>query len=257
MRICFANPKGGSGKTTMAMVTALTMSDADRHVCVVDLDPSGNFKDWVDERQERGGEPPFTFIAHEGTQAQMLGIVDDLSTGARADEFDFVLFDTEGSARKITNHVILNSDLVIIPIKDDPQEARQALKLVEGIEELAEKGQTDIDYVLAFTDIGDVAVSRDKKIIEEQLQEFEIPLLGAELRKRQAFRAIKQDGMTLRELAAGIEVVKGIQLPADRQMDKKEQAKRGRQMKSANSAIEAANNFTHALISHIVRRQEA
>ncbi|MGB0906904.1 MAG: AAA family ATPase [Maricaulaceae bacterium] len=253
MIISLANSKGGSGKTTVAMILALTLIDSDYDVCVVDMDPAGNFKAWVDEREGRGEKAPFAFFYHDGDPDKLQKLITELAEQDASGEgaYDFIILDTEGSAQSITNYAIINSDLVIIPIKGDPSEARQAVKLLSNIQTLADDAGTDIAHYIAFTDIGDVAVPREKKKIEAELREHGLPLLDTELRRRQAYKTIKMDGVTLRELASGIEIMGGKALDPGRERTKAEQRQLERQKRSAISAIEAGNNFTRAVLAEL------
>ena len=48
--ISFANPKGGSGKTTLAMVLALEIAKGGAQVAVIDADPNAIIEKWAAAR---------------------------------------------------------------------------------------------------------------------------------------------------------------------------------------------------------------
>ena len=247
--ISVANGKGGSGKTTMLTVLALSLADAGQNICVIDLDPAGNFSDWVEARREWDAEPPFHFISHNGNEEAMQKL---LAETARGGEYDFLLIDTEGAARSMTLLAAQFSNLILIPIKDHPAEARKAITLINNLNQLVEDTGVPVNYVIAFTQTGGLIQSRDKKNIEAQLRHFELPILEAELLNRQSFVTLAQDGLTLRELEAGKEFLFGEPLDPNRPMSRSERQRRASQIKSAKTAIQTANNFTEAVVNHAI-----
>jgi len=253
MIITLANPKGGSGKTTMALVLALSMADANYNVCVVDMDPSANFKAWVEERLSRGEDIPFEFYSHNDDQENLQRVLNRLTQTDERDDYDYIILDTEGSQMSITQDAILAADLVLVPIKGDPSESRQAVKLITAIRQLEEDAKTSIDHLLAFTDVNGTIVPRDKKKIENELVANEIEMLDAELLTRQAFKTIKMEGTTLRELYNGVEVVDGKVLNPNRTMNRREKSQRDRQRRSAYTAISTANHFTNVVIDRLLQ----
>lgn len=69
MRIALINGKGGTGKTTLAVLLAHALAEAGRRVAVLDLDPQGTADNWLREsesskvaRYEDGGEYDAVFI---------------------------------------------------------------------------------------------------------------------------------------------------------------------------------------------------
>lgn len=57
--ITFANVKGGVGKTTATIMTALALSRRGYRVIVKDLDPWGSAYDWSSRAEEAGTPLPF------------------------------------------------------------------------------------------------------------------------------------------------------------------------------------------------------
>ena len=58
MILCIANTKGGVGKTTTALMTALTLAREGRHVEVWDADPQASMTGWADKVDD----PPFAVV---------------------------------------------------------------------------------------------------------------------------------------------------------------------------------------------------
>ena len=66
--ITFANPKGGSGKTTSAMLLAEQIAISGGRVAILDLDPNANILAWTQAREAGGRDVPFT--VHARPQAE-------------------------------------------------------------------------------------------------------------------------------------------------------------------------------------------
>ena len=63
--IAFANPKGGSGKTTSAMLLAEQISIGGGRVAILDLDPNANILAWSHRAKKRAGRfPSLCMSAH-------------------------------------------------------------------------------------------------------------------------------------------------------------------------------------------------
>lgn len=59
MTICFANGKGGSGKTTITLCIAMALAEAGKRVAIADRDPQGTAGFWV--RQIATEKGPFIY----------------------------------------------------------------------------------------------------------------------------------------------------------------------------------------------------
>ena len=78
--ITFANPKGGSGKTTSAMLLAEQIALSGGRVAILDLDPNANILAWARGREEAGREVPFA--VHARPQAEdTVALIDGLEAG--------------------------------------------------------------------------------------------------------------------------------------------------------------------------------
>jgi chromosome partitioning protein len=53
MNITICNGKGGTGKTTLAVLLAHALAEAGRRVAVLDLDPQGTARNWLRECESR------------------------------------------------------------------------------------------------------------------------------------------------------------------------------------------------------------
>ena len=58
MNILLCNGKGGTGKTTMAVLLAHALAQAGKRVALLDLDPQATATKWLDELNGSGSESP-------------------------------------------------------------------------------------------------------------------------------------------------------------------------------------------------------
>ena len=116
--ITFANPKGGSGKTTAALLLTEQLARASDRVAILDCGPNRNIDMWAEERAERGQATPFATLSRPPA-----GKLPDL---VRHSDFDFLVIDLEGTADALVVDALSVSDLCIVPFEPTPMEARQA-----------------------------------------------------------------------------------------------------------------------------------
>ena len=76
--IAFANPKGGSGKTTSAILLAEQIALSGGRVTILDLDPNANILLWAQSREEQGRVIPFTVQARPPVE-DTVELIDKLS----------------------------------------------------------------------------------------------------------------------------------------------------------------------------------
>ena len=106
--ITFANPKGGSGKTTSAMLLAEQIAISGGRVAILDLDPNANILAWAQAREEEGRDVPFA--VHARPQAEeTVELIDKLSG-----EADYLIIDLEGSKDQIVTFALSRLSLIHI-----------------------------------------------------------------------------------------------------------------------------------------------
>ena len=107
--IAFANPKGGSGKTTSAILLAEQIALSGGRVTILDLDPNANILLWAQSREEQGRVIPFTVQARPPVE-DTVELIDKLSGAV-----DYLIVDLEGSKDQIVTFVLSRTDLCVIP----------------------------------------------------------------------------------------------------------------------------------------------
>ena len=230
--LSLVNPKGGSGKTTTALVLALALAEAGQRVALLDLDPAGNLAAWVDEKSARGEAVPFAFARYESAEQNIVKLI---SGFVDSGEHDVLILDTEGAARDATTRAFSRTSHVLVPLSDSPQEARKAIVAIQTINEMEEVYNRPIPYRVVFTRTNAAIRTRDYKNLVRLMEAGDIPVLPVQLVARQPYKTIFTEGKTLRELE-------------------------DEGLASATKAIENANRFAEAVVDFVLdqnRKAEA
>lgn len=105
--IAFLSQKGGSGKTTLVVHTAVAAHEAGKRVVVLDTDPQKSASSWSEARM---GVAPMVATAAASEMNRVLKAADD-------EEMDLVIVDTAPHAAPEAARVARMADLVIIPCR--------------------------------------------------------------------------------------------------------------------------------------------
>jgi len=109
--VALVNPKGGSGKTTIAVHLAVAAHRDGRDVCLVDADPQGSVLDW--HRQTGDGyDGPEVRTVNSGNNRSVSGQIHD--AGATTDA---VFVDSPARLGERTGAVLTAADLALVPVR--------------------------------------------------------------------------------------------------------------------------------------------
>lgn len=120
--------KGGAGKTTTVIHTAVAALLFGQEVAVLDLDLQASAADWCDRRGSRPEGATLPASRLEGTLSKL-----------RANEIDFAIIDTPREANNISYVAAQCADLVLIPLKPGGFDYRALVRTLE-ICHLAKRG---------------------------------------------------------------------------------------------------------------------
>lgn len=187
--IAFANSKGGSGKTTSALLLACALAES-KPTTVIDADPRHPISAWA----KLPGKPDNVTVV---TNASEKTILDEIEEAAARDPF--VIIDLEGTASRLMSYAIGQADLVIIPMQEQQQDAVEALNVIQEIHLEMKSLRRPIPYSVLFTRTKAVAKGRTAQHISAQFRKNEkIDNFNVELVEREAFAAVHAIGGTVR-----------------------------------------------------------
>lgn len=189
--IVVANPKGGAGKSTVALVLAQTLVGMGASVTLIDADPNRPLVEW-----RKGASDVVFNVVGDVTESTIIRVIKDHRANRQ-----FVFVDLEGTASRLVSRAITQADLVLIPMQASGVDARQAGRAVALIheEEEALDGRR-IPFRVLLTRTSPAISTRIEKEIVKALAEAGLPLLETHLNERQAFKAIFVRRLALSEL---------------------------------------------------------
>ena len=186
--ISFANPKGGAGKTTTALILATQLSESGASVTIIDADPER----WISQWASLPGKPENIAIVGGVTED---GIVDQIEGASGKSQF--VIVDLEGTASLMVANAIGMSDLVLIPIQGSSMDARGGAKTIRLISNQAKMARRAIPHCVVLTRTSAAVRSRALKNVQEQLAEGGIDGCATPIVERAAYRDLFDYGGTL------------------------------------------------------------
>lgn len=189
--ISFANPKGGAGKSTSALILATQLAENGASVVIVDADP----EKWISQWGKLEGRPVNLHVINNVTED---GIVDLIADAAESHQF--VIVDLEGTASLMVANAIGMSDLVLIPLQGSSMDAKGGAKTVRLIRNQSRMARRDIPHCVVFTRTSAALRTRALQNVQGQLIESGVPVLRTSLVERAAFRELFDYGGTLSDL---------------------------------------------------------
>ncbi len=169
--VALVSPKGGTGKTSVAVMLAGCLTTRRRRVGLMDLDPRHGVKRWVDAGKGLPF-PIFQFSANRGAAAFREAIRD---AGA---EVDLLIIDTPpamGSANRLALQV---ADLVLVPAGASALDLEAAREVIEAANDARHGRHGDLPraIVLPSRQDGRTRLARD---FAQRLKELEAPVAPA------------------------------------------------------------------------------
>lgn len=189
--IVVANPKGGAGKSTLALVLATTLTTAHQTVAVIDADPNRT----IAEAWAPGASTLKPTIIADVTGDTIISKIRDASQS-----HDWVIIDLEGVASQLVSRAISRADRVLIPLRASTVDARQAARAVALVHNEEEAFNRAIPYTIVMTCTNPAIPTRVERAIVSELASANFPILPTHLYERAAFKAMFSYQLALSEL---------------------------------------------------------
>lgn len=191
--ISFANPKGGAGKTTSALLLAGELAARGARVAIIDADP----EKWISQWGRLPGKPDNLTIQGDVTEDSIVDLIETAAADAQ-----FVIVDLEGTASLMVANAIGMSDLVVIPAQGASMDAKGAAKTIKLIRNQERMARRPIPHSVLLTRTSAAVVSRALKNVREQLDQAGIDVFQTAIVERAAYRDIFDYGGLLADLGA-------------------------------------------------------
>jgi chromosome partitioning protein len=188
--ISVANPKGGAGKSTTALVLGTTLAAHGASVALLDCDPNRPIAAW-----SRGKSSTAMKVLADISESQIVSTIDAERAGRQ-----FVIVDLEGTASRMVSRAIMRSDLVLIPMQASAVDAAQAARAVSLVQEEEQVVGRSIPFRVLFTRTSPAIPTRNEKMIIDELRGAGVPVLTTHLNERAAYKSMFTYHRTLAEL---------------------------------------------------------
>ena len=189
--VAFANPKGGAGKTTGALLLATELASRGARVTVIDADP----EKWISQWARLPGKPQDVTVVADVTEETIIDAIEDADRDAHC-----VVVDLEGTASLMVSNAIGMSDLVIIPVQGSSMDAKGGAKTIRLIRNQEKMTRRSIAYAVLLTRTGAAVTTRSLRNVAEQLQAGGIAVFETAIVERAAYRDLFDYGGTLEDL---------------------------------------------------------
>ena len=189
--IVFANPKGGAGKSTAAVILATQLAHKGADVTILDADPNKPISHW----EKRGRVPKNITEVADISEATVIDEID-----AAAQKTPFVVVDLEGTASMMVAYAISRADLVIIPIQGSQLDAAEGTKAIKLIRQQEKAFHKTIPFAVLFTRTNAALKPRTLAHIQAEFQKHNIRAFMTQVHEREAYRALFSFGGTLESL---------------------------------------------------------
>ncbi|MCA9214081.1 MAG: ParA family protein [Planctomycetales bacterium] len=169
MIIGFANPKGGVGKSTLAINTAIELFDLGNRVAFIDAESGGPNAEIIKRIEPKVGSFVETRLEQIDSRVQKERVTND-----------YIVIDTPGKLGDEITALCLIADLIIISMKTSEKDLRQAKPFIQTIKafQAKTKGSPQAMLVFTFTRKNDVTARSFRK----QMQPLGMPIAKTEIR---------------------------------------------------------------------------
>lgn len=160
-KIAFLSQKGGSGKTTLAVHTAVAAHENGEHVLIIDTDPQKSATIWSDHRDY---EYPIVATAPASDVKKVLN-------AAKEEDISLVIIDTAPHAAPDATRIAKEVDLVVIPCRPtafDIAAASSAVNIVKA-------ANTKFVFVLSACPFRSPEIEETRELLTKDYQALVAP----------------------------------------------------------------------------------
>lgn len=195
--ISFVSRKGGVGKSTLTIETAIAALQTGRKVALIDLDPQGSVLLWNSYRERHANESKHLSI-QKASHLELPALVQEL----KAQDVGWILIDTPGQETGVVSAAIQESDLALVPTRASVLDLEPAAATVEHAMRLCKP----FAYVFNLTRPGKAVEE-----LREALEAARLPVCPVTIPERTEFLAGFGHGQGILEFRPKSAAAKDVQ----------------------------------------------
>lgn len=181
--ISFATSKGGAGKTTSCIVIGTILAEKLK-VTIIDADPAGRVIRW----SKKGDFSSNITVKSCFDEDKIMDVIEQQQAVT-----DVVLVDLEGVSSLLNNYTFSLSDLVIVPMGDEAQDAEDAIDTLKQIKTAGRSQRREIPARILFSRTKAAVKARLEKSLNAQMR-ANVPCFETELKARTAYSNLHSCG---------------------------------------------------------------
>ena len=184
--IAFLSQKGGSGKTTLSVHTAVAAEATGERVCVIDADPQESATAWASARE---AGTPIVATAQAGE-------LDAALRAAEGEGMTLAVVDAPPHAAPAAGQIARRSELVLIPVRPSAFDLAAVPAAVEIV--AAEAGPVRSAFVMCACPFRAPEIGETRAALEA----YGLPIVPGEITDRRAFARAVTTGSAVTEFEA-------------------------------------------------------
>lgn len=195
-KICVTNQKGGSGKTSLAVIMTMAIASKNYKVLAIDTDPQAGLTSFLDPAFDSrngvydlliGDDFSIININRNGIKFDLIpadyrldriyASIDHLAfkRALKNFDYDYIVFDTPPTVQGISRAAAIISDMIFIPADMSRSTIKPTLYTIDALEEMEKKGKV---ILIGYKDPGKESKSFMAELSREFLEKLGERYLG-------------------------------------------------------------------------------
>ena len=184
MVLSIVNLKGGVGKSTVSQNMAVYFATEDVKVCIVDTDfEQQTSMKWVEQRGDRQPRVPVFAITEKALSSNLAELKEN---------YQLIIIDGTPALSTLASRVLLESDLVIVPITPTGFDLWSFEKFLDRYNDIKSRRT---DNLSAYIVLNRYRKTSFHKGAEEAVKDFEIGVLETRMGDRMAYQECGVQGL--------------------------------------------------------------
>ena len=189
--VAILNPKGGSGKTTLATNVGGCLHKREYKTLIIDTDPQGSALEWQQSQSDSAPDLPLVVgIDKPVLHKKLPSIVGD---------YDFLIVDGAALVSEITVSAVKVADIVLIPVRHSGFDIRAVDTVVDAVQTMQSisGGRPMASFVISSQASGSILA----RSVDDALSQMELPVFQSRTSRRVAYEEAAALGVTVMDLS--------------------------------------------------------